>query len=852
MAIAILRRAPAWYGLLPRARTEAITVTRNDRRRLLATWAGEGEEEDGKGVGPSSAPGPSTLLYHDDNTATPDLDALDELNPVNATNVGRSRGSGKRQWDRGPGKKEWDKAFESVQSSFTVKQLQQLAKDAQVPRKIMSQLAARPAPVIEAKKGLVGRPVKGNSKASGKRARLTKALLMHRFGLQDPYEVKPSVSKARATPLSKLEMKMPHHALFFFAADKALRGRRLLQENLATLRPGRLLEDGLVQVTIVGEEERLEQVQKRIEAFITTIAKRPAVLTSGQSLIESRHLRLISQLSSTFVEAAGDEGNLVIYSLDEADNNLAQNLLAQVDRELLLAKQRNLYSYAAPPVPAALEMSMPEYAFSHHVGSEEPLPLLARTTSESISASLFRLTRQRGGGQAAGGGIDDLMSEQEHAVLRMAGDRQTLMSLDDEQQGARDDILDQLRAQQPGNEEGREETISISFGHLLFDNVAANRLSSTESPPTRIQSLLRPPLAKAWPLQYALDRLPSSPSSAQLPDRLDSPAFVPCVPPVAHLLQPGYKRREDSYNPIETASSRKAQELLRQREWSLTIERLSRGAAEEQSRWEEEEEAREIERKSKFPDNVDEASCTVQDLVELVYASSEAGEKAQELRVLVEVDKGNGGWKALWVNRKEVDVVAPESSVDFRLEHLASIDALQDSSAESQGKIEEIVSSLGATSFPPSSSMPPAPMSTSGSSPPAEVELGGKRLLLVNATRTTRVSWSLLDPAVKKDSAWVKKLVLDYKIGESDDGSSRREMRIEYRKVKGHGTGVVESAGQEADTATKEEEVGEKGEDKSNVQAHAAASSAPRWPEVSKLLAPFLEKGYLTIPGTLR
>lgn len=230
-------------GIYERSREHTSAAqAQNDSERCLPAHPNAGSKQGQRRLF-------NTLLLEDDSNPRPDLKALDELAP----RIGASRFSLTSSGSRAV--QAWNNVVESVQNSFTVTQLRDLAKEAGISQSFLHKQRRT------LKAGTVNKQV------------YARALVISRFGLADPNDELRARETAEAGPARRQRTvvhPMPLEAsqlLFTFGRKKV---QSVLRQNRVTLQPTRVDNQNSQHgygVTLSGSDEGTENVKRWIIDF---------------------------------------------------------------------------------------------------------------------------------------------------------------------------------------------------------------------------------------------------------------------------------------------------------------------------------------------------------------------------------------------------------------------------------------------------------------------------------------------------------------------------------------------------------------------------------------------------------
>lgn len=429
-----------------------------------------------------------------------------------------------------------------------------------------------------------------------------------------------------------------------------------------------------------------------------------------------QRLRLISQRSQTVVSLDDEGQNVNIYSVEDASLNAAQSMLVQSAYDDHLSRRRQFYSYASPPIPFDLQVSLPTYGFVPVVGPT-PLPWLV---DPGHNASLFRLTRQDivGADDIAFG--NTMQDNPDAPSLRSIKTAETYGMT--KAATTKEDAFDQLQKQLYILEDSTGTySYTAEFGHLLFDN-------NEHAGSPKAMNLVTPPLGGTWPLEHGLEWLRKAVYGDELAS--SSPSFCSIIPPLAANMDAGRVPSASSYSFDMTSDADVSPQEKHNRKMEYWAEHLQLLGVPLRSN-----------AKHQLIDIVDVDSASFSDDFLITFA----GDKA-DLNIQLRVDTTEGQGEmvfrgAQWVQRATGDVLVPESSVDLRLgvaykepvseEVLREDDGLQRYLAEQKGysaeysentEVEERAAVL-----------------------PQTAEVQGRKVFLISAKRVCRWEWELFD-----------------------------------------------------------------------------------------------------------
>lgn len=766
----------------------------------------------------------SSLLFPDDVDLKPGLSALDELNPSNnkLTSSYTKSKTPRNQFEV------WKRTLDRVKESFTIRQLEDMMVEADLPVSILNQY-----------KG------KRNYKTKAVRA---KALMTHRFGMQDP-ELQAEREAARAKKFQRsksIELPVSQIALLLLVLRGQSELQRLLQLNRVKVRPSKREGDDSLALYIQGTEQGIEIVQEWILSFIDKIQSAFFPLSSlsvsreAVQVPDEHRLRSISRLSRSIVSLDDKGANVTIHSVDDASLEAAQSLLVQSLHDDQQSQKRQMYSYASPPIPSDTFVSIPTYGFIPCVGSS-PVSWLF---DPGLTTSLFRITRQ------------DIIDADEQAFSEQDNlDKPFLRSLNSietydssRSTSLSDNIFVQLQDRaQIQNKSSGSWTFTAEFGHLLFNN-------HDQASESKVLSLITPPVAGTWPLEHGLEWLRNSIQR----DVLAAPSFNSCLPPLAANLDAGTVPSQGSTQPSKDGNDADADEdsgeriIRTNQHWSESLRQFGFHL-----------QTNKLHKLYKIVDL--ETPRFVEDLV-ITFTGSKADLQIR-LRETMEEDRLDSTGlivdEAKWVQRINADVLVPESSVDVRLGvvHSKSVEesALMKDAGLKQYLEEQRESNSNkilSTNSEESIDVEERPVAL-----PRTAVVEDEKLFLISARRICRWEWDILD---KKVASFQAKLVLE-RGAQDDAGENRSAFKVSSLKVV-PSKNVADFISlqiefkeneESAELSSDVEEGGEISEQHVNKveketyqnSSQRDAKSVPSWKIVQPLVNYFLAKGYRALQG---
>lgn len=491
----------------------------------------------------------SNRLLIDDKDAKPGLQALDELSPAARSTKRRALVSSDPQALRA-----WQSIVDSVQNSFTVTQLRDMAREARIG-----------GPLLQRQR----RAIKAGTINKHCYAR---ALVISRFGFQDPNEelrLRAEAAKTGATEVQRsLVQPMPTHALQLLLIFGREESRTVLQRHRVTLQPTvQSGQDGDMPygVTLGGSDAGLEAVRAWLDQFVQSIASTSIPLPVVAAASETLHIPTRPQLSAICRQAnalitigEAPEHIVTIHAVTAEASQIAQMLLARHAhmQSQMLARQH--YSLASSAMPLEGDVSVPTYAFSPYVSPTSPAAAAGNSAEEK--GVYFRLARQDMDNSRNVWSATDFRNSVRLRPIARSKQQPILSDTqngDSDCLGALSALLEHGDAQSTPlpNASNTCTTYAVHFGHHLFSGNADEQQDSL------VDHFLASPVDGSWPLEHAMewmrkDFAVSKGEHAQKEGVYSvsgsrTPTFVPSVPPLMyqadmHTLASMVKSRRSS------------------------------------------------------------------------------------------------------------------------------------------------------------------------------------------------------------------------------------------------------------------------------------------------------------------